>query len=80
MPNLDDEVAAVITPCMDKRQRLTNHDYGDAISKFVEKSSDLFNKFSTFVVNNAKSDGRRFLLQLLDKLQKGVICYHPAAV
>jgi hypothetical protein len=76
VPNLDEELALAITPRMAKRQRLTNNDCGDAIGKFVEKSGDLFATFSTFVENKAKADNRSLLLQLLDKLEKGIITQH----
>jgi hypothetical protein len=69
---LDDEVTAIVTSSS-KRQRLTNNDCGDAISKFVASSSELFGSFSTYVENKAKADNRTFLMQLLDKLEKGII-------
>jgi hypothetical protein len=68
VPNLDEEVALAITPRVAKRQR--------AISKFVEKSGNLFATFSTFVENKVKADNRSFLLQLLDKLEKVIITQH----
>jgi hypothetical protein len=71
-PNLDDEVTAIVTSSS-KRQQLTNNDCGDAISKFVASSSELFGSFSTYVENKAKADNRIFLMQLLDKLEKGII-------
>ncbi len=73
VPNLDDEVTATVTGTSSKRQRLTNNDCGDAISKFVASSSDLFGSFSTYVENKAKADSRCFSIQLLNKLEKGII-------
>ena len=52
---------------------LIYNDCGDAISKFVASSSELFGSFSTYVENKAKADNRIFLMQLLDKLEKGII-------
>jgi hypothetical protein len=66
-------VTAVVTPKLQKRQRLTNNDCGDAISKFAEQSASFYSTFSAFVENKAKADSRSFLIQLLDKLEKGVI-------
>jgi hypothetical protein len=73
VPALEEEMTAVVTPKMLKRQRLTNNDCGDAISKFAEKSAGFYSSFSSYVENRAKADNRSFLLQLLDKLERGVI-------
>jgi len=72
-PSLEEEMAAIVTPKVAKRQRLTNNDCGDAINKFAEKSSVFYSAFSNYFENKAKADNRSFLLQLLDKLEKGVI-------
>jgi hypothetical protein len=66
-------MAAIVTLKVAKRQCLTDNDFGDAISKFAEKSSGFSNTFSSYFENKAKADNRSFLLQLLDKLEKGVI-------
>jgi hypothetical protein len=50
-----------------------NNDCGDAINKFTEKSSVFYSAFSIYIENKAKADNRRFLLQLLDKLERDVI-------
>jgi hypothetical protein len=76
VPSLEEEMTAVVTPKMLKRQRLTNNDCGDAINKFAEKSAGFYSSFSSYVENRAKADNRSFLLQLLDKLEKGVITQH----
>ena len=73
VPTLDEEMATIVTPKVAKRQRLTNNDCGDAISKFAEKSSGFYSTFSSYVESKAKAENRSFLLQLLDKLEKGVI-------
>jgi hypothetical protein len=73
VPSLEEEMAAIVTPKVAKRQRLTNNDCGDAINKFAEKTAGFYNSFSTYVENKAKADSRSFLLQLLDKLERGVI-------
>jgi hypothetical protein len=57
----------------EEMERLTNNDCGDAINKFAEKSSVFYSAFSSYFENKAKADNRSFLLQLLDKLEKGVI-------
>jgi hypothetical protein len=38
-PSLEEQMAAIVTPKVAKRQGLTNNDFGDAINKFTEKSS-----------------------------------------
>ncbi len=38
-PSLEEEMAAIVTPKVAKRQHLMNNDCGDAINKFAEKSS-----------------------------------------
>ena len=38
-PSLEEEMAAIVTPKVAKRQCLTNSDCGNAINKFTEKSS-----------------------------------------
>jgi SET domain-containing protein len=72
-PSLEEEMAAIVTPKVAKRQCLTNNDCGDVINKFAEKSSVFYSAFSNYFENKAKADNRSFLLQLLDKLEKGVI-------
>ena len=72
-PSLEEEMAAIVTPKVAKHQRLMNNDCSDAINKFTEKSSVFYSAFSIYIENKAKADNRRFLLQLLDKLEKGVI-------
>ncbi len=72
-PSLEEEMAAIVTPKVAKRQCLTNNDCGNAINKFAEKSSVNYSAFSNYVENKAKADNCRFFLQLLDKLEKGVI-------
>jgi hypothetical protein len=37
VPSLEEEMAAIVTPEVAKRQCLTNNDCGDAINKFAEK-------------------------------------------
>ncbi len=76
VPTLEEEMTAVVTPKMLKRQRLTNTDCGDAISKFADKTAGFYSSFSSYVENKAKADNCSFLLQLLDKLEKGVITQH----
>jgi Tfp pilus assembly protein PilE len=39
----------------------------------VMQSISFYNSFSTYVENKAKADSRSFLLQLLDKLERGII-------
>jgi hypothetical protein len=73
VPALEEEMTAVVTPKMLKRQHLTNNDCGNAIMKFAEKSAGFYSSFSSYVENRAKADKRSFLLQLLDKLERGVI-------
>ncbi len=74
VPTLDEEMTdAIVTPKVAKHQRLTNNDCGDAISKFAEKSSGFYSTFFSYVENKAKAENRSFLLQLRDKLEKGVI-------
>jgi hypothetical protein len=73
VPNLEEGMTAVVTPKMLNRQCLTNNDCGDAINKFTDKSAGFHSSFSTYVENKAKADNRSFLLQLLDKLERGVI-------
>jgi len=72
-PSLEEQMAAIVTPQVAKRQGLTNNDFGDAINKFTEKSSLFYSAFSNYFENKAKADNRSLLLQLLDKLEKGVI-------
>jgi len=72
-PSLEEQMAAIVTPKVAKRQGLTNNDFGDAINKFTEKSSLFYSAFSNYFENKAKADNRSLLLQLLDKLEKGVI-------
>jgi hypothetical protein len=72
-PSLEEEMAAIVTPKVAKRQCLANNDCGDAINKFAEKSSVFYSAFSNYVENKAKADNHSFLLQRLDKLEKGVI-------
>jgi len=72
-PSLEEEMAAIVTPKVAKHQRLMNNDCSDAINKFTEKSSVFYSAFSNYFENKAKADNRSFLLQLLDKLEKGVI-------
>jgi hypothetical protein len=71
VPNLDDEVMAIFTSTS-KRQQFTNNYCGDVISKFVAYSKDFFGSFSIYVENKAKADICLFLMQLLDKLEKGI--------
>jgi hypothetical protein len=72
-PSLEEEMAAIATPKVAKRQCLTNSDCGNAINKFTEKSSVFYSAFSNYFESKAKADNCSFLLQLLDKLEKGVI-------
>jgi hypothetical protein len=76
VPTLEDEMTAVVTPKMLKRQRLTNTDCGDAISKFADKTAGFYSSFSTYVENKAKADNSSFLFQLLDKLERGIITHN----
>jgi hypothetical protein len=46
---------------------------GNAINMFAEKSSMFYSAFSNYFENKAKADNCSFLLQLLDKLEKGII-------
>ncbi len=73
VPSLDEEMAANVTLKVAKRQHLNKNDCSNAINKFAEKSSGFYSTFSTYFENKAKADNRSFLLQLLDKLEKGVI-------
>jgi hypothetical protein len=73
VPSLEEEMTAVVTPKILKRQQLMNNDCGNAINKFTEKSAGFYISFSTYVENKAKAVNRSFLLQLLDKLERGVI-------
>jgi hypothetical protein len=73
VPSLEEEMTAVVTPKMLKRQQLTNNDCGDALNKFAKKIAGFYSSFSTYVENRAKVDNRSFLLQLLDKLERGII-------
>jgi hypothetical protein len=66
VPSLEEEITAVVTPKMLKRQRHTNNDCSDAVSKFADKTAAFYSSFSTYVENKAKADSRSFLLQLLD--------------
>jgi hypothetical protein len=66
-------MAAIVTPKVAKRQCLMNNDCSDAINKFAEKSSVFYSAFSNYFENKAKADNHSFLLQLLDKLERGVI-------
>jgi len=71
--SLDEEMAAIyVTPKVAKHQHLTNNYCGNSISKFTEKSSGFYSTFSSYVESKAKADNRSTLLQLLDKLEKGV--------
>ncbi len=67
-PFLEEEMAAIVTPEVAKRQCLMNNDCGDTINKFTEKTSVFYSAFSNYLENKAKADNRSFLLQLLDKL------------
>ena len=67
-PSLEEEMAAIVTPKVAKCQCLTNNDCGNAINKFAEKSSVCYSAFLHYFENKAK---RSFLLQLLNKLEKG---------
>ena len=62
VPSLEEEMTAVVTLKMPKRQRLTNNDCGDAISKFAKKSAGFYSSFSTYVENRAKADNRSFAI------------------
>jgi hypothetical protein len=75
-----DDCSTVVTPKMLKRQRLTNNNCGDAINKFAERTSGFYSSFSSYVESKAKADNCSFLLQLLDKLEKGVITQHQFEV
>ncbi len=72
VPSLEEDMTAVVTPKMLMRQHLMNNDYGDAINKFAEKTAGFYSSFSSYIENKAKADNRSFLLQLLDKLERGV--------
>jgi hypothetical protein len=72
-PSLEEEMAAIVTPKVAKCQCLTNNDCGNAVNKFAEKSSVFYSAFLHYFENKAKADNRSFLLQLLNKLEKGVI-------
>jgi hypothetical protein len=50
-----------------------NNDCSNAINKFADKTAGFYSSFSTYGENKAKADNRSFLLQLLDKLERGVI-------
>jgi hypothetical protein len=73
VPFLDSEMAAIVTLKVAERRRLTNNNCGDAINKFTEKKNAFYSAFSFYVENRAKAYNRSFLLQLLDKLERGVI-------
>jgi hypothetical protein len=47
-------MAAIVTPKVAKRQRLTNNDCGDAINKFAEKSSVVYSAFSNYFETKQK--------------------------
>jgi hypothetical protein len=72
-PSLEEQMAAIVTPKVAKCQRLTDNDFSDAINKFTEKSSLFYSDFSNYFENKAKADHPSLLLELLDKLEKGVI-------
>ncbi len=72
-PSLEEERATIVTLKVANGQRLTNNDCGNAINKLTEKSSVFYSAFSNYFENKAKADNCSFLLQLLDKLEKGVI-------
>ncbi len=72
-PSLEEEMTAVVTPKMLKRQHLMSNDCGNEVNKFVDKTVGFYSSFSTYVRNKAKANNCSFLLQLLDKLERGVI-------
>ncbi len=51
VPSLEEEMTAVVTLKMLKRQHLTNNDCGNASSKFAEKTAGFYSSFSTDVEN-----------------------------
>jgi hypothetical protein len=79
-PSLEEEMAEKVTPRILKKQRLQNNDCAEAINSFNASNDKFFATFSAFVDNKAQADreavkenNRGFILQLLDKLEKGVI-------
>jgi hypothetical protein len=73
VPSLEEEMTVIFTPKMLKRQHLMNNDCGNAKNKFRDKATGFYSSLSSYVESKAKADNCSFLLQLLDKLERGVI-------